>query len=89
VCAQVRNQPQLPAVALYPREEHPFGIPTGDAQEDLRADVYKELINKIAWALGSTYRVNYSNSQQAARKYANRVVGRIISDHGFPHSIKK
>lgn len=89
MCAQVRQghpTAATPGEALVAR---PFGLPSQETQVDLRSYVYKELINKIAWALGSTYRVNYSNVKMPARQYANRIAGKVISDHGFPHSIKK
>lgn len=69
--------------------DKPLGLPSHETQVALRADVYKELINKLAWALGSTYKVNYSNGRLPARLYVNRLVSRIVADHGFPRSTSK
>lgn len=69
--------------------ENPLGLPSQQTQVALRADIYKELVNKLAWVLGSTYRVNYSNGKHPARAYARRLVGRVLSDHGFPRTISK
>lgn len=89
MCARKQAaSPEVPPF-LPPPPEGALGIPREAAQEELRPEVYKELINKLAWALGSTYRVNYSSNQMPARKYANELVGKIIFDHGFPrHTLK-
>jgi len=83
--------PPLPPAGgdnLSPHELR-LGIPPGDTQDALKADHYKELINKIAWSLGSSYDQSYSNINQPARKYAQRIVGAIVRDHGFPRKLGK
>jgi len=67
----------------------PLGIPQADTQDALKADHFKALINKVAWVLGTSYGVGYSNINLPARKYAQRIVGRIIRDHGFPRELSK
>lgn len=89
MCAQVQLPLPEPKDPPEPPPEGAFGIPSAEAQESQRAEIYKELINKFAWVLGSTYRVNYSNTRMPARMYAQRIVGKVIADHGFPHSIAK
>jgi len=86
VCAQVRNSPDLPPVgdALI---DDPLGIPPHAAHIGLQQDVVKELVNKIAWVLGSVYRQNYSNMRTPARQYAWRIVKQTIKDHGYPAKI--
>lgn len=88
MCATYHPDPQLPPFG-HTLIDDPFGIPPREAQDALKADAYKELINKIAWVLGSTYRVNYSNTRMPARKYAQILVGAIIRDHGFPKDLAK
>jgi len=51
--------------------------------------VAKELCNKIAWVLGSTYRVPYANMRTEARQYAWRIVKKVLEDHGYPSKIAK
>jgi len=88
VCAQVRNEP--PPTATAPDlSQDPLGIPPHDAQLALQTDVCKELVNKIAWVLGSVYRQNYSNVRSPARKYAWRIVKQVLKDHGYPAKISK
>jgi len=70
-------------------QDLPLGIPPADTQDALKADHYKELINKVAWALGTAYGCGYSSINQPSRKYAQRIVGAIIRDHGFPRSLAK
>ena len=67
----------------------PLGIPPKDTISTLQQDHVKELANKLAWALGSTYRVNYSNMSSDARKYAWLIVKAVIRDHGYPVKLAK
>lgn len=67
--------------------DQPMGIAPRDAQIALQQDIVKELVNKIAWVLGSTYRTNYSNMRTPARAYAWRIVKKVIEDHGYPEKI--
>jgi len=64
-------------------------IPPEQAQLALQSDVCKEMVNKIAWVLGSTYRRSYSNMKTPARLYAWRIVKQVIKDHGYPDKISK
>jgi len=89
VCAQLRNNvPQVPPVGSSLVDD-PLGIPPYEAQLALQQDVVKELVNKIAWALGSVYRCNYSNLKTPARAYAWRIVKQVLNDHGYPDKIAK
>lgn len=69
--------------------EDALGVPPGEAQIALQQDAVKELVNKIAWTLGSVYRRNYSNMRTPARAYAWRIVKQVIKDHGYPDKIAK
>ena len=69
--------------------EGALGIPPIEAQIALQQDAVKELVNKIAWTLGSVYRCNYSNMRTPARAYAWRIVKQVIKDHGYPDKIAK
>jgi len=86
VCAQVRTPTALPPVGAQ-LCENPLGIPPSEAQIALQSDIAKELVNKIAWTLGSVYRQNYSNMRTPAREYAWRIVKQVIKDHGYPAKI--
>lgn len=89
MCAQLRNQdPSEPVTAVLGSDE-PLGIPPSQAQLALQHDVVKELVNKISWALGSVYRVNYSNMRTPARSYGWRIVKQVLKDHGYPTKISK
>jgi len=89
VCAQLRTEsPQLPSVGSS-LTGTPLGIPPSEVQIALQQDVVKELVNKVAWTLGSVYRCNYSNMRTPARAYAWRIVKRILEDNGYPDKISK
>ncbi len=89
MCARLRiNSPVLPPVSS-PLADRPLGIPPHEAQIALQQDVVKELVNKIAWTLGSVYRTSYSNMKTPAREYAWRIVKQVIKDHGYPDKIAK
>lgn len=88
MCAQTESyQPGLPYTASTLVDE-PLGIPPSEAQIALQQDAVKELMNKVAWVLGSTYRRNYSNIRTSARAYAWRITKKIIEDHGYPDKIQ-
>jgi len=88
VCAQLRNEEYLPTSEVH-LQENPLGIPPSESQIALHQDVVKELVNKIAWVLGSVYRSNYSNMRTPARLYAWRIVKKVIEDNGYPAKIRK
>ena len=88
VCAQLRLPAGAPEVDNSLRGDH-LGTPAQDSQIGLQQDVVKELVNKIAWTLGSVYRRPYSNMRAPARAYAWMIVKQVISDHGYPDKIAK
>ncbi len=67
----------------------PLGIPPHEAQSALQQDAFKELINKIAWALGSTYRQSYNTRRSPARQAAVVLARETIREHGYPLNISK
>lgn len=67
----------------------PLGVPPLDTHIALQTDVAKELCNKIAWVLGSTYRVPYANMRTDARQYAWSIVKQVLEVHGYPSKIAK
>lgn len=79
------NLPIIPPSLL----EEALGIPPQDAQPALQQDAVKELVNKVAWVLGSVYRKNYSHRKAPARTYAWRIVKQVLKDHGYPDKIQK
>ncbi|KKL57689.1 hypothetical protein LCGC14_2232890 [marine sediment metagenome] len=89
MCAQLHQPgPDLREVSAE-LADLALGIPPSEAQIALTQDVVKELVNKIAWVLGSVYRVNYSNMRTPARSYAWRIVKKVLEDHGYPDKIRK
>jgi len=90
MCAQVRIPGKVDGDSwVNTLSETPLGIPPHEAQISLQQDMVKELVNKIAWTLGSVYRCNYSNMKTPARAYAWRIVKQVIKDHGYPDKISK
>lgn len=89
MCAQLHNQPpQLPPVGPLMKDKA-LGIPPHEAQISLQMEATKELVNKLAWALGSAYRRPYSNMRTPAREAAWSLVKQVIRDHGYPHHLAK
>lgn len=87
MCAQV-NHPRNPDVQVWSSlGDNPLGLPPHETQIGLQTDAVKELVNKIAWVLGSTYRQPYSNMRTPARAYAWRIVKKVIEDNGYPSKI--
>jgi len=74
---------------FLPSDDPPLGVAPLDTHLGLQTDSAKELCNKIAWVLGSTYRVPYANMKTDARRYAWRIVKKILEDNGYPSKIAK
>jgi len=90
VCAQSRKSPVAnPPPGISRSDDPTLGVPPLDTHLALQTDVAKELVNKIAWVLGSTYRVPYANMRTDARQYAWRIVKKVLEDHGYPRKIAK
>lgn len=58
-----------------------------DTHPALQTDAFKEVINKLAWALGTTYRVPYSNSKTLCRQWALELAKQTLKSHGYPSKI--
>jgi len=89
VCAQLQTPENRRVLDKGPGVDTPLGVPPSEAIIGLQQDVVKELVNKIAWTLGSVYRRSYSNMRTPARAYAWRIVKRCIEDNGYPDKIAK
>lgn len=66
-----------------------LGVPAPETHSQLQQDVVAELANKLAWVLGSVYRMPYSNQRTLARKVAWILMGEIITEQGYPYKIAK
>jgi len=53
----------------------------------LQSEAYKELIGKLAWAIGSTYRAPYANTRTEARDWARVLAAATVNKHGYPANI--
>lgn len=73
--------PALPDTSL--------GIPPALARPALTQEAFKELVNKLAWSIGSTYGKPYSSTRCVARIEAIALARSIIAEHGYPENIKK
>jgi len=66
-----------------------LGVPAHETNPAEQSDAFKELVNKLAWALGSTYRVQYGHVRTNCRKVAIEMAKIVVSDHGYPAHIQK
>jgi len=90
VCAQSRKAPVASQPPGSSSSEHiALGVPAIETHTALQTDAFKELVNKFAWVLGSTYRVPYANTRTAARQYAISIATRVVQVHGYPSKIAK
>jgi len=80
-------QPPTGGVLPRPRSSDRFGVPGSETHLGLQTDSFQEIVNKLAWVLGSTYRVQYSNRRSPARLYAQRIATAIVKAHGYPSKI--
>ena len=75
----------LPGNLVSSRVDSPFGVAVSKTGQS-EWDVKKELQNKLAWVLGTTYGIPYSKRRDAAQAYASRMVTALVRDHGYPHT---
>lgn len=66
-----------------------IGVPVWLTQPALQQDVFKELINKFAWAIGSTYRRTYTRRRSNVRLVAQEFASQLITQEGYPQAISK
>jgi len=66
-----------------------LGVPASRTHEALQTDAFKELINKVAWALGSTYRTPYNNTRSPTRQLASKIARHVLETQGYPGKIER
>ena len=66
------------------RVEGAFGESPGKVSGETQLAIVKELTNKFAWCIGSTYKKRYSGKNSEVTKYAYRIVKKVLIDHGYP-----
>jgi len=83
------TQLRVPESVYDPQSPSPLGVNASATHEALQADCYKELINKLAWAIGSTFRTPFSNSRTPTRQLARKLASTLIVEHGYPERIAR
>lgn len=66
-----------------------LGIPASQTFGPGQTNAFKELVNKFAWALGSTYRTPYRWRWSPARSAALELASSVVSEHGYPEYLAK
>jgi len=66
-----------------------LGIPAELTQAALQTETFKEIVNKLAWAVGSTYRQPYRNPRAGARLVAITLAQQVLEVEGYPDWIGK
>lgn len=69
--------------------DRPIGISAYLTQPELQTDTFKELVNKLAWAIGSTYKLSFSKRYSHVRVLAVDLARQLITDQGYPVKISK
>jgi len=81
---------QLKSTALSKaRDPDLLGIPVWDTVPELQQDAFKELVNKLSWVLGSTYRRPYTRKHSPVRNLATALAREVITNQGYPESVSK
>ncbi|HIB67755.1 MAG TPA: hypothetical protein EYO33_22315 [Phycisphaerales bacterium] len=65
-------------------ENDRLGVPADRHSPDLQSELYKEAINKLAWAVGSTWGVPYRNPRTGARELAINLATYLFATQGYP-----
>jgi len=72
-----------PKDPLDSRVEGAFGESPGWTPAEIQLSFNKELVNKVAWLIGTAYGKSYSNRRSPVKEYSYRIVKAIIRDHGY------
>jgi len=72
-----------------PDQDHTLGIPPAATQPLMQTDAFKELVNKLSWALGSTYRKQYGQKRSPVRLVAQQMATSVMVVHGYPAHLAK
>jgi len=79
----------VPTNPTLPGDPAALGVHALDTHAHLQAEAYKELVNKLAWAVGSTYGRPYNNTRTPARLAAIAAAKVVVAEHGYPRKISK
>lgn len=78
---------QIPLTPDPGRGPDRLGLDPGETQPLLQQDVFKELVNKFSWAIGTTYRQRYSNTRSLSRLAALKLARTFVLAEGYPQHI--
>lgn len=67
----------------------PMGIPSTDIDPRAHGSVWRELLNKMSWTIGSVYGVPYSRTDSEPRQQALVLARLLLADQGYPRDMKK
>lgn len=70
-------------------EQATLGIWAMETNPSMQQDVVAELTNKLAWVIGSVYRMPYSSKKSLARRVAWQMMSELVTEHGYPSKIAK
>lgn len=76
-------------MSTIPPSAAPLGVPASRAFAPSQTQAFKELVNKFAWALGSTYRMPYQLRNSPVRSVALELASSVVSEHGYPEYLTK
>lgn len=86
----VRTLEGVHGIRPLPSAKTPLGIPVEDADPSQATAFYQELTNKLAWAIGSTYKRTYHSKKGPVRDFAWELTKRIVGYQGLPdHHLKQ
>jgi len=92
---ETQNDSLSPASApflkpLYGKAKDSIGYPAGPGPEEAsgqeQTDCVKELTNKLAWVLGSTYKRTYSSKHGPVQDFAKLAALGIVRAQGYSKS---
>lgn len=67
----------------------PLGIPASETVPSQQTEFFKELVNKLSWALGTSYRVSYNRPREEPRATALSMATAVLADFGYGAHLRK
>lgn len=69
--------------------QEPMGISSEAIDPKSHGPVWRELLNKLSWTIGSVYGVPYSKTDSEPRKQSLVLARLLLEDQGYPRNMRK
>jgi len=69
--------------------QEPMGLTSAEIDPRAHGSVWRELLNKLSWTIGSVYGVSYSRTDSIPREQALVLARLLLENQGYPRAMKR